>query len=79
MVGARTARLTSQCRVTLFEAILMYRISRNGHDPIVDVDRVEALEHTIRSRKPGRVVACKRGATTYRSPNRVLQLTRMDQ
>jgi hypothetical protein len=32
----------------------MYRISRNGHEPIVDVDQVEALEPAIRSSESGR-------------------------
>ena len=32
----------------------MYRISRNGHEPIVDVDQVEAIEPVVRSSKPGR-------------------------
>jgi hypothetical protein len=32
----------------------MYRISRNGIDPIVDVDHVEAIEPAIRSSEPGR-------------------------
>jgi hypothetical protein len=31
----------------------MYRISRNGHEPIVDVYHVEAIEPTIRSSEPG--------------------------
>jgi hypothetical protein len=32
----------------------MYRISRNGHDPIIDVDQVEAIDPAIRSSDPGR-------------------------
>jgi len=32
----------------------MNRISRNGHDPIINVDQVDAIERAIRSRKPGR-------------------------
>ena len=32
----------------------MYRISRNVHEPIVDVDQVEAIEPAIRSSEPGR-------------------------
>ena len=32
----------------------MYRISRNGQEPIVDVDQVEAIEPVIRSSEPGR-------------------------
>jgi hypothetical protein len=32
----------------------MYRISRNGHEPIIDVDQVEAIEPAIRSGEPGR-------------------------
>jgi hypothetical protein len=32
----------------------MYRISRNGHELIVDVDQVDAIEPAIRSSKPGR-------------------------
>ena len=32
----------------------MYRISRNGQEPIVDVDQVEAIEPAIRSSEPGR-------------------------
>ena len=32
----------------------MYRISRNGHEPIIDVDQVEAIEPAIRSSEPGR-------------------------
>jgi len=32
----------------------MYRISRNGHEPIVDVDQAEAIEPAIRSGAPGR-------------------------
>jgi hypothetical protein len=32
----------------------MYRNSRNGHEPIVDVDQVEAIEPAIRSSEPGR-------------------------
>jgi hypothetical protein len=30
----------------------MYRISRNGHEPIVDVDQVEAIEPAICSSEP---------------------------
>ncbi len=29
----------------------MYRISRNGHEPIFNVDQVEAIEFVIRSSK----------------------------
>ena len=32
----------------------MFRISRAGQKPIIDVDRVEAIEPAIRSSKPGR-------------------------
>ncbi len=32
----------------------MYRISRKGQEPIIDVDQVEAIEPAIRSSKPGR-------------------------
>ena len=32
----------------------MYRISRNGQEPIIDVDQVEAIEPAIRSSEPGR-------------------------
>jgi hypothetical protein len=32
----------------------MYRISRHGHEPIVDVDQVEAIEPVIRSSDSGR-------------------------
>jgi hypothetical protein len=32
----------------------MYRISRNGHEPIIDVDQVQAIEPVIRSSEPGR-------------------------
>jgi hypothetical protein len=32
----------------------MYRISRYGQEPIVDVDQVEALVPAIRSSEPGR-------------------------
>jgi len=32
----------------------MYRISRNGQEPIIDVDQVEAIEPAIRSSAPGR-------------------------
>ncbi len=32
----------------------MFRISRNGQDPIIDVDQVEAIEPAIRSSEPGR-------------------------
>jgi hypothetical protein len=32
----------------------MFRISRNGQDPIDDVDQVEAIEPVIRSSNPGR-------------------------
>jgi hypothetical protein len=32
----------------------MDRISRNGHEPIIDVDQVEAIEPAIRSRNPRR-------------------------
>jgi hypothetical protein len=32
----------------------MFRISRNGHEPIVDVDTVEDIEPAIRDLKPGR-------------------------
>ena len=31
----------------------MYRISRDGQEPIVDIDQVEAIESVIRSSKPG--------------------------
>jgi hypothetical protein len=42
-----------------FEVSHMYRISRNGQEPIVDVDQVdvdqvEAIEPAIRSCEPGR-------------------------
>ena len=32
----------------------MFRISRNGKEPIIDVDQVEAIESAIRSIEPGR-------------------------
>ena len=32
----------------------MYRVSRDGPEPIVDVDQVEAIEPAIRSSEPGR-------------------------
>jgi hypothetical protein len=32
----------------------MYRIGRNGHEPIVDVDTVDAIEPVIPSIEPGR-------------------------
>jgi hypothetical protein len=32
----------------------MYRISGNKHEPLVDVDQVEAIEPAIRSSEPGR-------------------------
>ena len=32
----------------------MFRISRNGQEPIIDVDQVEAIEPAIRSSEPGR-------------------------
>jgi hypothetical protein len=32
----------------------MHRIIRNGHEPIIDVDQVEAIEPVIRSSEPGR-------------------------
>jgi hypothetical protein len=32
----------------------MYRISRNGQEPIIDVDQVEAIGPAIRSSEPGR-------------------------
>jgi hypothetical protein len=32
----------------------MYRISRNGHEPMVDVEQVEAIKPEIRSSEPGR-------------------------
>jgi hypothetical protein len=32
----------------------MLRISRNGQEPIIDVDQVEAIEPAIRSSEPGR-------------------------
>ena len=32
----------------------MYRISRNGQEPIVDVDQVEVIKPAIRSSEPGR-------------------------
>ena len=32
----------------------MFRISRNGQEPVVDVDKLEQLEPAIRSSKPGR-------------------------
>jgi hypothetical protein len=31
----------------------MFRMSRNGHEPIVDVDQVEAIERAIRASEPG--------------------------
>ena len=31
----------------------MYRISRNGQEPVIDVDQVEAIEPAIRSSEPG--------------------------
>lgn len=32
----------------------MFRVSRNGHEPIVDVDQVDAIEPALRSIEPGR-------------------------
>ena len=32
----------------------MYRISRNGQEPIIDVDQFEAIEPANRSSEPGR-------------------------
>jgi hypothetical protein len=32
----------------------MYRISPDGHEPVIDVDQVEAIEPAIRSSNPGR-------------------------
>jgi hypothetical protein len=32
----------------------IYRINRNGQEPIVDVDHAEEIEPAIRSNKPGR-------------------------
>ena len=32
----------------------MFRVSRNGQEPIIDVDQVEAIEPAIRSSEPGR-------------------------
>jgi hypothetical protein len=32
----------------------MFRISRNGQEPVIDVDQVDAIEPTIRSSAPGR-------------------------
>jgi hypothetical protein len=32
----------------------MYRISRDGQEPIIDVDQVEAIKPAIRSSEPGR-------------------------
>jgi hypothetical protein len=32
----------------------MYRISHNGHEAIVDVDQVKAIEPAVRSSPPGR-------------------------
>jgi hypothetical protein len=32
----------------------MYGIGRDGQEPVVDVDRVEAIEPAIRSSEPGR-------------------------
>jgi hypothetical protein len=32
----------------------IYRISRSGHEPIMDVDQVEAIKPAIRSSEPGR-------------------------
>jgi hypothetical protein len=32
----------------------MFRISHNGHEPIVDIDQVEAIEPAVRSSPPGR-------------------------
>ena len=32
----------------------MYRISRNGQEPIVDVDQVEGIEPAIGASEPGR-------------------------
>jgi hypothetical protein len=32
----------------------MYRISHNGQEPIVDVDRLEVIEPAIRLSEPGR-------------------------
>jgi len=31
----------------------VYRISRNGHEPAIDVDRIEAIEPVIQSSEPG--------------------------
>jgi hypothetical protein len=32
----------------------MYLISRNGHEPIIDIDQVEVIQPGIRSSEPGR-------------------------
>jgi hypothetical protein len=32
----------------------MYRTSRDGQEPIIDVDQVDAIEAAIRSSEPGR-------------------------
>jgi hypothetical protein len=32
----------------------VYRISRNGQEPIIDIDTLEAIEPAIRSSYPGR-------------------------
>ena len=32
----------------------MYRISRNGQEPVIHVDQVEAIGHAIRASKPER-------------------------
>jgi hypothetical protein len=38
----------------LFRSTPMYRIRRNGQEPITDVDQVEAIEPAIRSSEPSR-------------------------
>jgi hypothetical protein len=40
----------------------MYRISLNRQEPIIDVDRVEAIEPAIRSIDPGRYHVDELGA-----------------
>ena len=44
----------------------MYRISRDGKEPIIDVDTLDQLEPAIRASKPGRFHITRSSAIRYR-------------
>jgi len=59
-----------------YVARTIHRISRNGQEPIIDVDQVEAIEPAIRSSEPGRYLENEIGADGLRRGNTTTPLER---